>query len=163
VQDRQQEALRQTKGQQVAVMTELGQLDYMSKLLVKQLSGETGKNSSIHTLKELASEALTDLQTNMETIKGDIRKERRRFLDSNPQTSPSIGGIYFTKVADNQVLIAFLSCFGAFLLFTSALVIMGKIPIDALVNASSTERLITVGSAWAIAIIFTFVGFFVFT
>lgn len=104
-----------------------------------------------------------ELEAEIEAVKADIRKERRVFLDSNVDVSPSVGGLYFTKVPDNQILIAFLSCFGAFLLFVGLLIIFNKIPIDYFQGLTMPNRLTTVGLFWSIALIFTYIAFFAFT
>ena len=62
------------------------------------------------------------------------------------------------------MLIAFLSCFGAFLLFTGIIVLMNHMPIayiqDQLTTAGRFQVVITV---WILACILTYIGFYVFT
>jgi hypothetical protein len=104
-----------------------------------------------------------ELQDEIDAIKADIRKERRVFMDSDVSVSPAVGGLYFTKVPDNQILIAFISCFGAFLLFVGLLIILNKVPIGYFQGMTMPNRLTTVGLVWSIALIFTYISFFAFT
>jgi hypothetical protein len=129
------------------------QLNTISQLLV---------NSTPVDTKSIDA-TVTDLQAEIDAVKADIRKERRVFLDSNVDVSPAVHGLYFTKVPDNKILIAFLSCFGAFLLFVGLLVIFNKIPLEYFQGLTMPNRLTTVGLFWCIALIFTYIAFFAFT
>jgi hypothetical protein len=120
------------------------------------------KNSTQVDTKSI-DKTVSDLQQKIDEVQADIRKERRIFLDSNVSSSPAVGGLYFTKVPDNQILIAFLSCFGAFLLFGGLLIILNKIPIDAFANMTMINRLTTVGFIWCMSLILTYIMFFTFT
>jgi hypothetical protein len=160
---RQEEAIRQGSDQISLVSSEADQLDFMTSLLLKQLAGEIGSDSSIKTMKDLASTASADLQKQMEDIKRDIRLEKRIFLDSEPQKKISVGGLYFTKVPDNQVLIAFLSCFGTFLLCAGLLVLFNKIPWLYFKSMTMNNRVFIVSTTWISVLILMYVCFFVFT
>jgi len=129
------------------------QLDTISDLLVNSKQVNTASiDKTVH-----------DLQAEIEAVQADIRKERRIFLDSNVSASPAVGGLYFTKVPDNKILIAFITCFGAFLLFGGLLIILNKIPIDAFANMTMSNRLTTVGLFWCLTLILSYILFYSFT
>lgn len=132
---------------------QLAQLTTLSNLLINSPTVDTSSIDA--TVKELQNE--------IEAVKADIRKERRVFMDSDVSVSPAVGGLYFTKVPDNQILIAFLSCFGAFLLFVGLLIIFNKIPVDYFQGLTMPNRLMTVGLVWCMSLIFTYIAFFAFT
>jgi hypothetical protein len=112
---------------------------------------------------ESIDKTVSDLQHKIDEVQADIRKERRIFLDSNVSESPAIAGLYFTKVPDNQILIAFISCFGAFLFFVGLLIILNKIPIDAFSAMTMANRLTTVGLFWCLTLILSYILFYSFT
>jgi hypothetical protein len=61
------------------------------------------------------------------------------------------------------VLIAFLTTFGAFLLFAGLLVIMDLVPIDYVRKLTMSERYTIVGTGWVTSVVMMYVGFFSFT
>ena len=103
------------------------------------------------------------LQKEIEETKAQIRVEKRKFLDSGPQVSPAVGGLYFTAVPDNQVLIVFLSCYTAFWLFLGIMLLTNQIPIPYVSGLSSNDRLKLVLGTWVLLIVVTYLGFFMFT
>jgi hypothetical protein len=146
-----------------AMMAEVNQLGSMSKFLIKQLRSGNGDDPSVQGGIDLAKAESKKLQDEIDDLKGEIRKERRRFLDSDPQGSPAIAGLYFMKVPDNQVLIAFLSCLGALLLFVSLLVFLNQIPVPYFQALQSGERVKIIALLWIATILLTFVGLNSFT
>jgi len=145
------------------VMKEADSIVYMEQFVLKQLQREVDNEQTLSTLSESANETADKLRTEIDELKTDIRTEKRRFLDASPSASTAMGGLYFTRQPDNQVLIVFLSCFGAFLLFSGLLVIMNHIPIAYVQALSTGERFQIVGSIWVVAAIATYLGFFTFT
>jgi hypothetical protein len=90
-------------------------------------------------------------------------------LDADPSAPTSVAGLYYTKEPDNQLLIAFMSCFGAFLVLASVLIFMRAIPIPFLMALDNNgmdgirERVSIVGPAWLVIIAVTYYCFYVFT
>lgn len=156
-------ALASVADQDAAYTKEAGQLDFMSQFLVKQMAAETGTDPSLNSIRELAHDSKESLQKEIETLKAEISKERRIFLDSDAQRSPAVGGLYFTLVPDNKILIAFLSCLGAFLLFASLLLFLNHIPIQYFMAMTMGERLKLIGGALGGALVITYASFFAFT
>jgi hypothetical protein len=142
---------------------EAKQLQYMNNFILRTLEKETGSDTTIVSLASLVETEISKIQKEIDAVKSDIRTERRRFLDADPQISPAAGGLYYTLVPDNRVLIAFLSCFGAFWLFTGILIIYGFIPLDALTILTAGERLKTVGILWVAIFVLMYLGFIMFT
>ena len=142
---------------------EATQLTYMSDFLNKQISDASGTAMTLDMLSGTIEDEYERLNTEIESIRADIRKEKRIFLDSDVSTSPAVGGLYFTLVPDNQILIAFMSCMGAFLLFCSALILLNKIPLYYFEALTYPNRIVTVSVLWSTAIIFTYLFFFAFT
>jgi hypothetical protein len=91
--------------------------------------------------------------------------EKRRFLDASPSTTTAVAGVYFTQQPDNQLLIAFLTCLVAFLLFVGILVILNKFPgLSTLLRDTNTwERVKIVGGFWVICLLITYIYLFTFT
>ena len=143
--------------------TEATQLFFMNEFLLGLLQKETGTEQTLIDLAVIAEEDMIKLQTQIDDLKSQIRTKRRIFLDSSPQKSPAVAGLYFTKVPDNQVLIAFLITFGAFLLFVGLLVILNHIPIDYFRNLRAQERYTTVAMVWGSSIVIMYVGMYMFT
>jgi hypothetical protein len=143
--------------------TEAAQLFFMNEFLLGLLQKETGTDQTLINLAGIAEAEMIKLQTQIDDLKTQIRTKRRIFLDSSPQKSPAVMGLYFTKVPDNQVLIAFLSTFGAFLLFIGLLVIMNRIPIPYFENLQSRERYTAVGTFWVSGIVIMYAGMYMFT
>lgn len=145
------------------LMKEAETIKYMERFILGHLKREVTNGQTLKTLAESAHEESDKIRNEIDELKTVIRTEKRRFLDANPSLSPAVGGFYFTGQPDNQVLIAFLSCFGAFLLFTGLLVIMNHVPIAYLQALTMDERVKLVGAVWFGAIIVTYLGFYTFT
>lgn len=143
--------------------TEAAQLFFMDEFLLGTLDKEAGNNDTIVNLGAIAEKQMQSIQNEIDELKSEIRKERRRFLDSGPQVSPAVAGLYFTKVPDNQVLIGLLSCLGALLVAVSACILLGVIPIEYLKRADLGERWKTIGALWGVTLIVTYIGLFIFT
>jgi hypothetical protein len=144
--------------------TEAAQLIFMNEFLLNTLDKEAGNNNTVVGLGEIAERQIQSIQDEIEQLKSEIRKERRRFLDSGPQVSPAVAGLYFTKVPDNQVLIGLLTCIGAFLIVVSICVIMGLTPIEYLNSTTAGgERWKIVGAMWVMTAIVTYMGLYIFT
>jgi hypothetical protein len=137
------------------------QLTVLNDLYMKQL--RAAEDPNMDALTDLAMERIATLQEEIDGLKGEIRKQRRRFLDSEPSVSPAVAGLYFTQVPDNKVLIGFLSAFFAFLLFTSLLIVLGHVPFAPFSNLTAGERYKTVGAIWAVGILLMYLGFVMFT
>lgn len=138
------------------------QLGFLNTFLLGALEREAGNDATLSGLGQIAESQMNRMQDEIEELKSQIRKERRIFLDSAPSVSPSVGGLYFTKVPDNQVLIALLSTLGALLLFVSLIVFLGYGP-DALARLTSGERLKLIGMMWGGTAIVGYIGLFTFT
>jgi hypothetical protein len=150
-------ALTSVKTQDALYASEADQLNFISNFLNSQTTG------GLDSIKDMAHKASESLKKEIDDLKADIRKERRIFLDSGAQISPAVGGLYFTLVPDNQILIAFLSCLGSLMLFMSALIFLNKIPIAYFSAMTFVNRLVFVGSSWIFILILTYVSFFSFT
>jgi hypothetical protein len=145
------------------MVKEAEEVAYMHEFVLGQLKREAGSQGTLQTLGEVAQTESTRMQEEIDQLKTEIRTERRRFLDANPSVSPAAGGLYFTKVPDNRLLIAFLSCFGGFLLFGSILVILNHVPTNFFTAMTMGDRIKFVGSVWVAAIIMMYIGFYAFT
>lgn len=143
--------------------TEAAQLFFMDEFLLNTLDKEAGNNATIVNLGALAEQQMQSIQNEIDELKSEIRKERRRFLDSGPQKSPAVAGLYFTKVPDNQVLIGLLSSLGFFLVAVSACILMGIVPIEYLRRAGDGERWKVIGALWITTLVLTYMGLFIFT
>jgi hypothetical protein len=139
-------------------------ITFMERFILKQLKREISGGETVTTLLESARREADSLRTGIDDLNVTIRKERRLFLDANPSVSPAVGGLYFTQEPDNQVLIAFVSCFGAFLLFTGVLVLMNHLPIPYIQDRlTTTNRIQLVIGSWILACILAYVGLYIFT
>ena len=136
---------------------------YMDDFVLKQLKREVSNKQTMSILSESVTQESERIQAEIDGLKTEIRTEKRRFLDASPSTSTAVSGLYFTMQPDNQLLIAFLSCVGAFLLFMSLLLMLNYIPIYYLEALSSSQRLQIVGLAWVLTAVVTYIGFFIFT
>lgn len=143
--------------------SEAKQILFMNRFLLDLLQKETGTEQTLIDLAGIAEGEMAQLQSQIDDLKSQIRTKRRVFLDSEPQKSPAVAGLYFTKVPDNQVLIAFLSTFGAFLLFVGLLVILNRIPLDYFIALQPRERYSSVAMFWAIGIVIMYAGMYMFT
>jgi hypothetical protein len=137
------------------------QLMVLNDLYLKQL--KAAEDPNMDALTGLAVERIETLQAEIDGLKGDIRKQRRRFLDADPSSSPAVGGLYFLKVPDNKVIVGFLSAFGSFLLFASLLIVLGHVPFPPFSAMSADERYKTVGVMWGVSILLMYLAFFMFT
>jgi hypothetical protein len=138
-------------------------IDTTSQFILQQLRRETGANTSMKVLTDLAQETSARLETEIEELKTNIRTERRRFMDSDPSAPTSVAGLYFTQQPDNQMIIIFLICFGIFLLVSGLAVMYGFVTVGYLDNASMSMRYSVVMTYWISAIVVTAIGFFTFT
>ena len=145
------------------VLNEVGPIDYMNGFILAQLKREASADKTLGTLTDIATQENNKLLVEIEETKTAIRTERRKFLDSEPSVTTAVGGMYFTGQPDNQVLIAFLSCFGAFLLFAGVLVILNHVPLLYFQAMSQNDRLKFVVSTWVLVLVITYVGFYTFT
>lgn len=114
-------------------------------------------------LTSLAADNTEDLQKEIEDTKAQIRREKRKFLDSNPQTSTAFGPFVFTGVPDNQALWVFLSCYGAFWFFLGLMLLANQIPLPYISGMSSGDRIKLVGISWILIALVTYLSFFMFT
>jgi hypothetical protein len=138
-------------------------IDTTSLFILQQLQRETGANTSMNVLTNLAEETSARLESEIEELKTNIRTERRRFMDSDPSASTSIAGLYFTQQPDNQMIIIFLLCFGIFLLVSGLAIMYGFVTVGYLNNASMSMRYSVVMTYWVSAVVVTVIGFFTFT
>jgi hypothetical protein len=138
-------------------------LKRMESFALKQLGKEASSSGTVSTLSDLATEETTKIQAEIDELKGEIRRERRLFLDADPSAPVTVAGLYYTREPDNQVLIAFLSCFGAFLLFLGLIVILGYSPDGYTDRLTMSERIKLVGGFWIVALLVTYLCFFTFT
>jgi hypothetical protein len=136
---------------------------YMQNFVLAQLKKEVSNERTMNVLAESVRHESERIEAEIDKLKTEIRTEKRRFLDASPSSTTAVNGLYFTMQPDNQLLIAFLSCLGAFLLFMSLLLIFNYIPIYYLEALSSSQRFQIVGMVWALTAVVTYVGFFVFT
>ena len=137
----------------------------LQTFVLRQLRREVDSAGTVTTLKEAASEEADRLRKEIEEVKGEIRLEKRRFLDANPSTTTAVAGLYYTQQPDNQLLIAFLICLFLFLLLFGILIILNKMPLAAGLLGSTTiwERTRIVGLSWVAALLITYIYFFTFT
>jgi hypothetical protein len=123
----------------------------------ERLAGPNAKMAGI--VKDQA----TGVQDQIDEVKSQIRRERRLFLDASPSVSPAVGGVYFTRTPDNQVLILFIVGYCGFLAALSALILLGAVPIPYFEAFTMGDRIKTVGILWGAGLLLAFVGLFVFT
>lgn len=136
-------------------------LVFLNTITLNQLQKETGDEKVLGELADIAVKDMEKMQKEIDELKSQIRTEKRKFLDGEPSVSPAAGALYFTKNSDNQMLIAFLSCFGIFLLFASVAYAMGYIP---LINKPTGGEIIKIIGTFIIAsIILMYLGFYMFT
>lgn len=145
------------------ISREMHETEYIHELIAKQLLRQESNQVVFQGIGDVAAGEIQRMQDEIAELKKQIRTERRRFLDAGPSVSPAVGGLYFTRVPDNKVLIAFLSCFGAFLLFVGLLVLMNQVPGTYFDAMTMSERVKFVGIAWVVSLIVSWVAFYVFT
>ena len=150
-----------------AIMAEAESTALVSEVLLSSL-GNTLKYQSVPSdtaaiVQQMAAENTEALKKEIDDVKGQIRMEKRKFLDSSPQTSTAVAGLYFTAVPDNQALLTFLICYGSFWLFLGIMLLSNQIPLPYISGMSSGDRIKLVGVSWVLLIIVTYLGFFMFT
>jgi hypothetical protein len=157
-------ALQSAQGDVASVDSSVEVIQRIQKIVLNQLGNEA--SSSASTLKPVVEHEIEKVQTEIEELRSEIRKERRLFLDADPSATTAVAGLYYTREPDNQVLIAFLVCFGTFLLTLGLLVFLRLIPLqyfialDGYGESGFTERLKLVGSFWLISLVVAFAGFY---
>ena len=156
-------ALETTAPAMNAIQKEVDSISYMQKFILSQLKRESLNGKTIGILASSAQDEEEKLRTEIDAIKSEIRTEKRKFLDASPSSSTAVAGLYYTMQPDNQVLIAFITCFCAFLLFTGLMVIMNKIPGGYIIPMSMGERIKVVVSAWVLILVVTYIFFFALT
>ena len=156
-------ALNSVADQDAIYSQEADQLAFMTNFLAQQKSITSNTNGNLNTLTDLAKGTSDELNKEIDRIKAEISKEKRIFTDSDLQRSPAVGGLYFTLVPDNQILIAFMTCMGAFFLFVSLLIMFNMIPIMYFEGLTYPNRLMIVAGMWVLAIISTYIGLYTFT
>ena len=160
-----QAALADASGEMEEVQKQVDALQTIQNFVLRQMQREVNATETIEVLKETAAEEEARLQREIEEVKAEIRMEKRRFLDASPSTTTAVAGVYFTQQPDNQLLIAFLTCLVAFLLFVGILVILNKFPgLSTLLRDTNTwERVKIVGGFWVICLLITYIYLFTFT
>jgi len=142
---------------------EAEQLVAMDEILVKQLRKQESAAGTLTGAKDVIGDEAARLQSTLDDLKTQIRTQRRRFLDLGPQTPTSVAGVYFTQETDNQVLIAFLSCYGAFLLFVGLIVGLNQVPVYYFTAMTDSERWRIVLIFWGVSIGLALIGLWVGT
>ena len=137
--------------------------------ILKQLGREAKGSGVLTSMAEIAGDETIKAEKEIEELRSEIRKERRRFLDADPSAPTSFLGLYYTREPDNQVLIAFMVCVGLFLLFISLIILFRIGPIhfiaalDDVGKAGYRERLSLIGGIWGLSIVVIWIFFFTFT
>jgi hypothetical protein len=126
-------------------------------VLDRELNGPTEEVSGI-----IGGQAAS-VQSQIDDTKSQIRRERRLFLDASPSVSPAVGGLYFTRTPDNQVLILFIVGFCGFLAAISGLFLLGAMPGDYFAAFTMGNRVKTVAMLWGAGLLLAYVGLYVFT
>lgn len=142
---------------------EAQQLEATGHFVLGLLARETGSAGSLEAVHAMTQQEVGGLEEEIERLKQQIRLERRTFLDSQPSVSPAVAGVYFTRVPDNQVLIALLATIGALLTFLSVGLFLGLFPIPRLEATSTTERLMVIAGLWTVTILMGYLGLYSFT
>jgi hypothetical protein len=159
--ERTAELLNQAKPEMDRMEQEAASIQYMETFLHKQMSRELGTGTA--QANTVVSDELERLRGEIDRLQTEIRTESRRFTDASPGPTAPIPGLPFTSQPDNQVLIAFLTTFGSFLLLAGLLVIMDLVPIDYVRKLTTSERYTIVGTGWVTSVVMMYVGFFSFT
>jgi hypothetical protein len=159
--ERTAELLNQAKPEMDRMEQEAASIEYMETFIQKQLVREMG-DSSDNVIPIVTAER-DRLSAEIERLQSEIRTESRRFTDACPGPTAPIPGLPFTGQADNQVLIAFLTTFGTFLLLCGLLVLMDLVPLSYFQLMTTSERYTIVATGWITAIVMMYVGFFSFT
>lgn len=149
-----------------ALMAEADSTALVSEVLIEQLGNKLKYQSvpadTAALVQTLATENTDALKKEIEDLKGQIRMEKRKFLDSSPQTSTATP-FYFTAVPDNQALLTFLISYGSFWLFLGIMLLTNQIPLPYISGMSSGDRVKLVLVSWVLIVIVTYLGFFMFT
>jgi hypothetical protein len=156
-------AVSDAQGEISQIRKEGEELLYMHEFLLKQLGREAARETTYQDLESIVGGEAAKLNDEIEHLKSEIRTERRRFLDADPSVSPAVAGLYFTRTPDNQVLITFLVGFGAFLLFSGALILMDLIPLAYFNRMTGGERLKIVGGYWLVSLLLAYTGLYMFS
>jgi hypothetical protein len=155
--------LEQAQPAMDAAKQEARQLENLSGFVLELLKRETGGASSFAEIEARTHAELQSLTDEQEELEHKIRVERRKFLDQQPSVSPAVGGLYFTQVPDNQVLIALISTLGALLSFLSVGLYMGLFPIPYLQNTAVSERITMIAILWGISALVFYFSLYLFT
>lgn len=142
---------------------EANEIAYINTFIMKQMGQGLGSSDTLAGLNDMALGEIDKVQKEIEDLKAKIRVERRRFLDASPNVSPAVGGLYFTKVPDNKLLIALLSVVGILLAVVSALIIMNHLPFAYFQAMTMSERVKITGVIWLCAAVATIVSLWTFT
>lgn len=136
----------------------------MDEFILGQLKRETTNETVLSGVSDITRKEAEKLQRELDDLKNKIRTQRRRFLDSDPQasvTGPT--GLYFTQESNNQVLIAFMVCYSAFLLVAGLFVWLNHIPVDYFLKLTYQERTRITLTGWGIGVGVAAVGLAMFT
>lgn len=142
---------------------EANELAYINTFIMKQMGQGLGSSNTLASLNDMAMDEIDSVKKEIDELKSQIRLERRRFLDAGPNVSPAVGGLYYTKVPDNQLLIALLLVTAILLAIVSALIIMNHLPIAYFQAMTMSERLKLSGVIWVAGIVAVLVGLWTFT
>jgi len=142
---------------------EANELAYINTFIMKQMGKGLGSSDTLASINDMATGEIESMQKETDELKSQIRLERRRFLDAGPNVSPAVGGLYYTKVPDNQLLIALLSVTAILLVIVSALIIMNHLPFAYFQAMTMSERVKLTGVIWGAGIVAILVGLWTFT
>lgn len=142
---------------------EAKELVYINTFIMKQMGQGLGSSDTLASLNDMATGEIDSVKKEIDELKSQIRLERRRFLDAGPNVSPAVAGLYYTKVPDNQLLIALLSVTGILLAIVSALIIMNHLPFAYFQAMTMSERVKLTGVIWVAGIVAVLVGLWTFT
>ena len=162
-------ALASAKSDMTAIQRDVDVLTKIQNAVLKQLGREAKGSRVLSSMSDIAGDETIKAEKEIEELRSEIRKERRRFLDADPSAPTSVMGLYYTREPDNQVLIAFMVCFGLFLLFVSLLILFRAIPLqfftalDQYGKIGYNERLGLIGGIVGLSILVTYIFFFTFT
>jgi hypothetical protein len=153
----------QAQGAMDTASREARQLEATGHFVLGLLVRETGSAGSLDAVHDMTAQEVSGLEEEIERLKEQIRMERRVFLDSQPTVSPAVGGLYFTRVPDNQVLIALLSTVGALLVGLTVGIYLGLFPIPYLEATTARDRLMIIAGLWSVTILMGYLGLYSFT
>jgi len=170
-------ALQDAQGDLSQAQQDVDVLTKIQGVILKQLDREVKSGGVLTSMSDIATDETVKAQREIDALRAEIRKERRLFLDADPSAPTSVAGLYYTREPDNLLLIAFLVCFGLFLLFIGLLVLFRGIPIPYLMNldmqlgpagtpvgsSNYSERLKLVGGFWLVSLFVTYFCFLTFT